>query len=277
MKASRKFVALVLLSLKSRTLTYANVTIQRDENENGEINLIPKRFDYAIGSPKQSKSLSLYDKAFQLTGDALFSRKLEEEELEEEQRSLEIKKSDRASSSFVLPTLTIVLALTKHGFATTFQETMRKSANLLLLAWLPVFSVNANWIEMLSVTLLLVRAPMYSFVVNDFFSDTLAILKKILLGELWRRFWEHATKNSPIPILSPSAEYLELTPDWFQTGWARVNKVVDKHVQGLLRKSFERSFQEFLGVAVDALLESLPKAGQLSQELDHHEASMNSP
>lgn len=158
-----------------------------------------------------------------------------------------------------------MIAVTKYGFATTFQETAKKSANILMFAWfantllLPVLLFNPNWIEVLSVALLLVRPHIWSFLVSDFFPDTWPIVRKLLVDELWRQFWKHTTRIVAMPILSPPTPYLELTPDWFQKGWIHANKVVDKYVHGLFRRFFEWSFQESLGIIVGATFENLSK------------------
>ncbi|KAL3936544.1 MAG: hypothetical protein SGBAC_008159 [Bacillariaceae sp.] len=142
-----------------------------------------------------------------------------------------------------------------------------------MITWLPVLLFNATWIERISAALLLVRPAIWSFLVNEFFTDTWAILKKLLLSELWRHFWKHATKISPMPILSPPAEYLGLAPDWFQMGWTHANKVVDRFVQGVLRKSVEKCFQESLGIAIGAISECVLKQRQKSLGLGQFEAS----
>mmetsp|Transcript_39885 Transcript_39885/g.96228 ORF Transcript_39885/g.96228 Transcript_39885/m.96228 type:complete len:304 (-) Transcript_39885:787-1698(-) len=272
MKPRQSYAVLILFLFTSGSLTFGTSEgQQRDENE--AIILIPKKFDYAIGSPKRTQFVSIYDKARQITGDTAFSRTLEQEVLQEEQRRRAMQQSKEASfpySSFFVP---ILLAFANNGFATSFQDTFKKSTNVLVVAWLPVLFLNATWIEMISVALLLVRPAVWSFLVNDFFTDTWAILKKLLLSELWRHFWKHATKIVPMPILSPSAEYLKFTPDWFQTGFSHAKKVVDKFVQGLLRKSIERCFQESLGIAVGAISESFPERGHKLLGLDKHDAS----
>jgi len=128
--------------------------------------------------------------------------------------------------------------------------------NILAVAWLPVLFFNATWIEILSIAVLLLQPSFWTFLVHDHLMDVRKILKKLLFSELWRHFWKLSTKFVPMPILSPPAEYLELTPNWFQLGWHHATKVADKFVQGLFRKSIERCIQETAVITVKSISES---------------------
>ncbi|CAJ1944485.1 unnamed protein product [Cylindrotheca closterium] len=275
MKPRQNNAALILFLFLSVSLTHVDSVEQRndDTEERSEaiVSIPKKKFDYAIGcSPKKrTQFVSLYDKALQVTGDSTFSRMLEHEQVLQEEQSQKLALQQQGNgemSSFAFPYsslfVPVLLAFATHnGFSISFEDTFKKLRNLILVAWLPVLLFNASWIEISSFALLLFRPTVWSFLVDEFFTDTWTISKKLLLSELWRHFWKHTTHIFPIPNLSPSDEYLELTPDWFQMGFARVTKLVDKFAQGLVRKSIERCFQESLGITVGALSEYFLKNG----------------
>lgn len=260
MRQSRKFSFTLLGILTARVLSNANGAHKFVENEDvksNQFSLSKRWVKQSIGAVTRKQFTSLPDKAFQITGDTPFSKMLEEEEMKIEQRRIALQQRSEASSSFQYGFFVpVFLSLATDGYTTFFQDGIKKSVNILTVAWLPVLFFSATWIEILSIAVLLLQPSIWTFLVNDLVMDVWTILKKLLLSELWRHFWRHATKFVPMPILSPPAEYLELTPNWFQLGWHHATKVVDKFVQGLFRKSVERWIQESLGITVKSISES---------------------
>eukprot|EP00980_Cylindrotheca_fusiformis_P012547 scaffold3079_cov119-Cylindrotheca_fusiformis.AAC.23 len=223
----------------------------------------------AIRSVKRLNSSSISEDAFRLTGDTAFSRQLKQIEDDNRRKLRLLETGDEVSPPFSIYAGVTVLVLASFrfgGLSLILQEIVPKSANILVIAWLPVALLNASWIETLSFVTLLLQPSVRSFLVQEYWPETWTTIQKIILGELWRKLWLSVLKPLPKPLFAPSKGYFSSTPEWFQQGWVKVSEMIDKFVTGLVRKFVEQNVHDSFGILYESMANSILEISILYEE-----------
>lgn len=183
---------------------------------------------------------------------------------EEDQQEHVPERKERNQNQLLLSpslfTSIAVLSIASIGDAKSLfkiiKDIIPKSFHILAIAWLPVLVLNASWIEYLSFATLLVQPSIRSFLIQEVLPDMWKSMKKLALTEAWRRLWASIMAPLPKPLFTPIAKDYNL-PKSLQTIWGRVNEVVDKFTQSLVRKSVEESVYESIGMLYESMSNSM--------------------
>jgi hypothetical protein len=220
---------------------------------------------------------SLSEQAIQLSGDSSFARRLQEEEqnIKQAAETTRIKNASarpQAASPIVRGGMALLAlgSLCLHGYygngnTKMIQDILSGSASALAIAWLPTLVLRGGWMEMASLATLFVRPTVRHYLLTEFVPSVGLTLRKMVLGEVWRRIW--TVLLAPLPkhlfVPSPSEDDLDL---WWvpgpvfqrmQRGLHHMHEVVDKSTQGLIRKSVEQSVYGSLGLVYESVANSL--------------------
>lgn len=229
--------------------------------------LVAKGIQDTVGSVENFGSSTLAAEAFRLTGDTPFSRQLKQQEDEGiRQQSL---KRWAIPSSIAYAGIVVVSFVSFHAGGTTksfFQDIVPQSANILAVAWLPVVLLNASWIEVFSFATLLIQPTVRRFLVQDYLPETWSTLRKLIIGEVWRRVWSAVLKQMPKPLFTPGKDHFVSTPEWFQQEWRQFCDIIDKRVTGLIRKSVKQNFHDSVGIFYESMANSMMEITLLYEE-----------
>jgi hypothetical protein len=212
-----------------------------------------------------------------LSGDSSFARRLQEEEqnIKQAAETTRIKNASarpQAASPIVRGGMALLAlgSLCLHGYygngnTKMIQDILSGSASALAIAWLPTLVLRGGWMEMASLATLFVRPTVRHYLLTEFVPSVGLTLRKMVLGEVWRRIW--TVLLAPLPkhlfVPSPSEDDLDL---WWvpgpvfqrmQRGLHHMHEVVDKSTQGLIRKSVEQSVYGSLGLVYESVANSL--------------------
>jgi hypothetical protein len=159
------------------------------------------------------------------------------------------------------------------GSSHIFQEMIQKSIHILAIAWMPSLILHASWIEALSFVVLLAQPSVRSFLIKEYLPETWSTLRKMMIAEVWRRFWAAILTPLPKPFFTPQKYHLLPMPRWFQKGWLRVGEVIDKYTQSLFRKSVEQSFYDSIGIVYESMANSMLEISILYEEASTNDSN----
>lgn len=286
-------------STKGRQGTTKMSNFRRPTDHLTSLPITSKISNISVGSSPSliNNNVKSSETALRLSGDTSFARELKKQEEEEERRQLQQQRQDQQQqqkrirkrsfspplyASFVV--LSLASVLQNGSVSMILKDIIPKSISILTVAWLPVLFLNASWIEFISFATLFAQPTIRSFLITEFLPDIWSTLKKMALGELWKRLWASILAPLPKPLFTPILkDYYKLgdngdpaartatklpstLPSWFQRGWERINEAIEKFTQGLIRKSVEKSVHNSLGVLYEGLTNSILEVSIMYQE-----------
>jgi hypothetical protein len=223
---------------------------------------------------------NLSDLAVRMSGDSSFACRLKQQE-EDEERNLQGKKfQSQSASSSVMSSILFggmglvgLISLYLHGSTTLVQEIVSGWASAVAFAWLPTLFLRSSWFETLSLASLLLRPSVRNYVRRELLPAMWLSLRKMVLGEAWRRVWKVVLAPLPKQLFVPAKAEYSGFPPWLQRGLEQCNGVIDKFTQGLIRKSVQQSTHLIIGIFYESVATSMLEISILYEEASSPDAA----